>query len=390
MIDTAIQESIQKYNYDFSNLQASMFKLKNNQSEAVLESIRRELNKFFKNEICEDIIYTKNIDKLFFGMCCMPIIKDEDITEILFENRKPYKINKYVIEFDSKLFEIGLSTEELTALLLHEVGHMVNNTMPVQKTRDAIAMYLAKEDEVISLKDSIHEKSLMMFAIKDSIRRFSSIFACKDQEIIADEFVVRCGYGQHLETAFSKIVKNTGTLSRGVTKTSKLAVLEWTLKLYKNLGIKRLYAVKVMNKGKSFTGSRLEKREIDRAIQALDRMKYMKETSDEYVLEQEKRKISLFNSIRRNGMKNLENDVYEYTIRIKNVSEEEEALFILRQINMRMSIIDDYLNTEKIDEQEKQRWYKLRDKYDLLRTELSKKAIYDKKMYGLFIDYSTL
>ena len=60
--------------------------------------------------------------------------------------------------------------------------------------------------------------------------------------------------------------------------------------------------------------------------------------------------LNLFRDIRLNGLRNIEDDLYEFNIRLKNVSDEEEALNLLRQINMRLAIIDDYLLDNKLDE----------------------------------------
>ena len=83
-------------------------------------------------------------------------------------------------------------------------------------------------------------------------------------------------------------------------------------------------------------------------------------------------------------------DIYEYRMRIKNVETEADAIYIIRQINNRMGIISDYLDTEELSDTDKERFFKLYDKYDQLREELSKKAVYNKKMYGLFVDYNAL
>ena len=376
---------MKRINYDFTIMQKCMQSIKNGANSSNLNNLKNELNRFFRDSTCEDIIYTKNTDKLFFGMCVMPVISTEDAVGIL-NSSESKRIEKYYLEFDSKLFSIGLSSQELTAILLHEVGHMVNDTMPVDKTRSAIDVYLTNNDDVLVLKDSIHEKELFRYAIKDTMRKVTSIFYCKNEEIIADEFVVMCGFGNELESAYKKIVSSNGVLSRGVD--DKLNVLQWTLRLYKDLGIKRIYAIKIMNKGKSLTGSKLEKRELDIAAKSLDKMDYIVQNESALILEGLKH-TSLFSGIRRDGMKNLEDDLYEYNIRIKNVSEEDEALLLLRQINMRMSIIDDYMTNENLDEKEKDRWYRLYNKYSMLRESLSKKAVYNNKNYGLFIDYNT-
>jgi len=82
--------------------------------------------------------------------------------------------------------------------------------------------------------------------------------------------------------------------------------------------------------------------------------------------------------------------IYELQLRIKNVDVEEEALAILRQINMRLAMIDDYVTTEKLSGSELERWWNLKNKYLLLREELSKKTTYNSKYYGLFIQVPTV
>lgn len=380
---------MERIDYDFSGLNSAMFKLKSNPSSSNLNSIKYELNKFFTDSKCEEVIYTKNTDKLFFGMCCMPVMSDEEVVDVLMTN-KPKRIEKYYIEIDSKLLDLGLSSQELTAVLLHEVGHLVNDCTPVEKTRNSIDMYLDKNKTNLSFKNSIHEKSLIKYAIKDSIRKLTSLFFYRDEEIIADEFVVRCGYGKHLESAYKTIVRSCGILTRGVHSDSKLATLEWTLRLYKDLGLKRVYAISVLNKARNITGSKLEKREIEIANKSLNKMEYLVAQEATVLMEKTKLGLGIFRDVRLNGLRNIEDDLYEFNIRLKNVSDEEESLLLLRQINLRLSIIEDYLSDTSLDEHEKKRWYKLFDKYTLLREQLSKKAIYSRKNYGLFVDYNTL
>ena len=89
-------------------------------------------------------------------------------------------------------------------------------------------------------------------------------------------------------------------------------------------------------------------------------------------------------------MKSLEDDLFEYSMRVKNIDDENSAILLMRQINNRIGMIDDYLTEEELSEQERKRWEKLYDKYDKLREEMITKPIYSRKMYGLFVDYNAL
>jgi len=376
-----------RYNYDFSGLERAMSHLRHDQSQTTLNEIRDELNKFFKDSKCVDVIYTKNTDKMFFGMCTMAIIDaGKDVSKILIDD-KPFRIEKYYLEIDSKLIDyINLSKEELTAIVLHEVGHLVNDSSPVEEVRHAIDNYMASKGDILSIKDSIHFKEVLAYAIKDTLRKFTSIFTRKNDEILADEFVFMCGYGEALESAFRKITASAKTINSDVS--NKLIVLIWTLHIYKNMKFERIRAIAALNKAKRFTASKLEKREIETIIRSLNKIDDIALQEASMIYEDASKNNSLIQRIRRNGLRSIEDDVFEYEMRIRNVEEEDDALLIMRQVNMRMSVLDDYLQNADIDDKERARWQKLYDRYDQLREELAKKTVYFRKNYGLWLDYN--
>lgn len=377
-----------RYNYDFSGLETAMSHLRHDQSQRTLNEIREKLNKFFKDSTCVDVIFTKNTDKVFFGMCVMAILDAPQVANLLADD-KPVRIIKYYVEIDSKLIDnMNLSKEELTAVILHEVGHLVNDSTPIEEVRHAIDDYMSSTGDVLSIKDSIHFKEILSYAVKDTLRKFGSLFTRNNDEILADEFVFMCGYGNHLESAFKKIMSSTSTINRGVS--NKLIVLGWTLHLYKNMKFERLRAISTLNDAKRFTASKLEKRELEVAVRSLSKIDDISLQEATYIEEEVIKKNSLIQRVQHGGLKSIDDDVYEYEMRIRNVEEENDALLILRQINMRMSILDDYLRYSDIDDKEKFKWQKTFDKYDQLREELSKKTVYFRKNYGLWIDYSYL
>ena len=89
-------------------------------------------------------------------------------------------------------------------------------------------------------------------------------------------------------------------------------------------------------------------------------------------------------------MKTIENDVYEFQIRAKNAETEDDVFYALRQINTRISLLEDYLNTEEISEHETEKWYKILTRYRDIREQLASKKIYNKKQYGIWFDYNQL
>lgn len=388
-----------KYNYDFSGLQDSMNKLKTNQSQTTLNNIKKELNKFFRDSECREIIFTKNTDKLFFGMCTYAIISDHTTMEIL-TNDEPVRIKEYSIEIDSKILEVGFTTRELTAIILHEVGHLVNDTSTSDEIRKAVDEYVADIGSELKLADINGIVPLFSFAIQDCYRKATSIFSKRNEEVIADQFVFLCGYGDDLESAFKKIVRQNKNINSEV---NKFMVLDWTLRIYKDIGIHRTGAIKTLNRMNHLTGSKMQKNIIDKAVKGLQRINpnYVRECYISYesiivsengivVTESGGKPKGLVEKIQKRGLKGIDEDLYEYSLRIKNVETEEEAMLILRQMNARMSVLDDYINYSDISEKERIKWETVYEKYYKLREELVKKSIYNRKNYGIWFDYNQL
>lgn len=375
---------------DASNIEQKVNAIKDNPNVINLDALRTELNVFFKRNLapaeCIDVLYTKNTDKLFFGMCVMPYIDKDMVDNILITDNK-IVINKYYLELDSKLFDKDLSAPEITALILHEIAHMVTNDKPVEQLRRVIDSYLLNSETILSLKDSAQYKQILILGMKDALIKFTSIFY-RDEEIKADALVVAFGYGGELESALVKCTSNLPGLIKGV-KDPKLTMLDWCFRLYKNVKYGRIPALHLLNKTKALTSSNLQKREMENVIRALNRIDTDMVTESSYITEAAK-KNSLFSQLKYNGLRGIEEDYYEFLIRSKNSDTEDDAMYTLHQINMRMSILDDYITREELTDQERGKWVDLYEKYKELREYLSRKKIYNKKNYGLFFDYNQL
>jgi hypothetical protein len=372
-----------RINYNFHNLEQAMIHLRNGESKRACGEIERELNKFFKDSKCTKVIFTKNTDKLFFGMSVYCSISS-DMADDIVNSDRPIRIERYYVEIDSKLLDIGLNSRELVAFLLHEVGHVVNDSTPTEEVRKAIDKYMAEYGAVLDLNKSRDLNYLFRFAIADTIRKSTSIFNRKDEEILADEFVFRCGYGPELESGFRKLRGSALNINSDVD--NKFITLMWALRIYTDIGVHRLGAIKVLNRVIQLSGSEIEKKE------ATDVVKHLKAVNANSLAETacfHENEKGLIARIRRGGLKGIEEDLYEYNMRIRNVETEDEAIVLMRQLNTRMSVLDDYLyNSEGLDPSERKRWEKVLDKYDILRNELAKKTVYNSKQYGIWLDYN--
>ena len=356
--------------YDFSDLhEACDLVIANPERASAYQSLRKELNKFFRDSKCTDIIYTRN-DGLFFGMCVYPVVDKLDVKMIVQDDGK-YRFKNYVIEIDSKIFNpiIDITASEFLAMLLHEVGHIINDPTPVEQVRDAINVTLAKENTTLSIIDTVQYYRILAYGIKNTVRKMNSMFFIyRDGEILADEFVMMCGFQDELNNIFRKLCKNGMKVNDDV---NKLAALTWTLNLYKNVELRRIPALKLLRRASSITSSNLDKKEYEIVANALksidtsairEAAKPFKECDFYYILVQEgaslKKKDTKFAILRKmvtsNKLRDFESDIYEYTLRSRHVATEEDALYLMRQINLRITAIEDALDKERFDEYKEQ------------------------------------
>ncbi|MGL5752617.1 MAG: hypothetical protein ACRCXT_18920 [Paraclostridium sp.] len=369
--------------YNFSKLEVLMSALKGgNHSPYVLKDIQRELNIFYKDSRCLGIMFSNNTDKPFFGMCVIPSIPEDTIRDLVVSsNRLNKRIENYYIDIDSKLLEIGFTNRELVAILLHEIGHVVNTIDPLNCVQDAVHIYLDKDDSNINIIGIRRNMPLFTFAIQDSVYMITSIFRRKDDEILADEFVIRCGYGEDLNTAFNKIMSNITQLNNTID--NKFLVLQWTMRVIKEFKVRRIPAIKTLNKSIKMTGSTLKVQNMTRVRDNIN--KYQDEKIIEESMNIFKKGNSIFSKLKYNGMRTVENDLFEINLDIKNVDEHDNALAIMRRINANMGIIEDFIRSEKLSDKELERWEDVLNKYRMARSELSKKQTHDEKFYGLFV-----
>ena len=311
-------------------------------------------------------------------MSISPIMQDEDVIIVL-NSDKDYMINEYYLELDSKLFgeDLGLSSEELLAVLLHEVGHMVNTNEPIENARDTLNLYLAKTHDELDIAESINQKAILAFGLRDVMRKTISIFEKNQaEEITADEFVYKCGFGDELQSALNKIVKKRNSILNN--RDNKLSMFMWSMSLYKNIKLQRIPALRLIKKGKQISASKLQVKDLERLERNLKNID-LSAISESAFDELKKLYKDRIDRIKYKGVKGLKEDYYELALRAKNVDLTDEALVILRRINSNMSIIQDYLETEGLDDKTREEVFEILEQYDQLRIKLLKKDLYKEK-----------
>lgn len=383
---------IKTLNYDFSEFLSIIARIQKNNGKCSkdLYDLRKELCKFFDESKCTNVIFTRNTDKIFFGMNVVALIEPNNINAI-YHSDDEFIINEYIVEIDSKLLseELNLNTSEILAILLHEVGHLVNNNTPIDKVRSTMDVYLTNTDDILPIKKTAQYNEILVFATLDLLHKYTSLFE-KDlhKEIIADEFVIKCGYGDELQSALNKIVKNKYSLVNNVD--DKLSVFKWTMRLYKDIKHRRIPAIMALKRASKLTGSELQKRQYATLLDAVNRV----ETETpllEFSFDNMKRKyLDKINKIKIKGIRGLKDDLYEIRVMAKNVDLYDDALIIIRRINTNMSIIEDFLSeNQDLDDATKQEMLDILSDYSDIRSKLVTKDLVKEKQI-LNITYPTI
>lgn len=378
----ALSEQMENKIWD---LQACVRLIVENQKDpnSAAAEFKTSLNNIFGEDTCKQVIYTENTDKMFFGVCVMPIIPAKNIIGIV-QNDDKYIINEYYLELDSKLFDrmLGLDVPEITAIILHEVGLMITDSTPIEKVKNNIDDYLLQQNETIKLTDSIHYIEILSYGIRDAVRKVTSIFEAEPENTI-DQFDKDCEIVDLILSAMNKITNDGYNVNSEID--NKIIFLSWVLRLYKDVLHNRIAAIHTLKDSIKITPSVLEAKEMNNIIKRLERIDddVLIESFVDDIMQSLKRNIS---KIKVNGIKSYEDDYYEIEFNVNNLETQDEAVLLLHQINSRMAVIDDYITSEEMDAASYKRWRDLYNKYNDLRGRISKNKIYANKT-RLYVNY---
>lgn len=144
---------------------------------------------------------------------------DNIIEAILTEQKEAaiYKIwadnSAWTVEIDSRVFtNYGFTAEELTALILHEIGHVrFSLSIPSKIVKILKFQYAMIEHKYkVILKDNLFKKFLSI-PILNACKLTRNTSSLKE-ELKADKYAVKCGYGNALNSAIDKIIIKAGEM----------------------------------------------------------------------------------------------------------------------------------------------------------------------------------
>lgn len=343
------------------------------------------INRIVTDKTCTDIIITLNTDKIPFGVYVNPTLIDSDLNNIIFD---PGEVNltRYTLEIDTKLFDI-LTPAEIAAYIIEDITTTMSSST-IDNVRALIETIMADRDLSINVRQSVNFSQLLIFGIKDTIRKVSSLIYKPTDEDGVNEYAVEFDYAGVMPYIAEKLHTNIKDTTN-IDVSPKLSVLSWVLSVYNDPSTNYELMIDTLSDALVLTGSRLEAAEVKKTIIALQRA--VNETLIETTIRSFREGLSIFKNLKQNGLRSIEDDLYEYKIRVKTCETEDDAMYILHQISTRINILEDYMyNTPDLSDSEIKRWTNVIVAYKNLRFELGKKPVVDKKRYGVYVDYDAI
>lgn len=367
-----------------------------------LKSIQNCLNDVFGDKGCTEVLFTNNLDKLYFGIKVSPQISQSDVVNIVMGEEK-VQMDRYKVEFDSRVFNMGLDAIDITAYLIYEISSMMYSYDAIDKLRGLVDTIMTEEKDTIYLRDSVYYAGLVAYAFKDTLTKITSlIYKDESDEYIYNPYIHTANLEDALITAHDTIISSE-IGPKDSMRSTNTTILNWMFIMYRDMAMNSSTVMDQLRDARDFTGSELEKLDIDIAIDAVNHIdnslplyesvdnrsliKFLEDNNLSSVVNE----LSIFGGLKRNGLRSIEDSLYEYALQIKNLETEEEALYVMRAINTRISILQDYLyNTPDMRPAEREHYEQVVRKFMELREALTKKRIWNKKQYGIFVDYDQL
>lgn len=183
------------------------------------------LNAFSQKDFVINIIDESDENESFFGMrifpsddymieLCTQITSGKEAPSISSMIKRWKNIKSWVIEIDSRVFDrmiINFNPSELTAMLLHEIGHTVYS----DRKMEMFARVYRECNVRMKMADKAAVKMLYFLyqiplTVLCGFRNWEVTSIDLKEEIFADMSVQKLGYGEHLISAFEKIIKKCG------------------------------------------------------------------------------------------------------------------------------------------------------------------------------------
>lgn len=182
-------------------------------------------NKSFKVSIVPS---STNMKEPFFGMRIFPdrswadritrcAVTPKELVSLKRMCERWEQISSWEVEMDARMFDrnvINFNPEELTAMLLHEIGHVVYSDRRMERFWRAYVenrVRLSEEDKAGA--KVVYMLYVIPLTLACGFRNWNISSNDLREEVFADESVKKLGFAEHLISAYKKIIAAYGNSS---------------------------------------------------------------------------------------------------------------------------------------------------------------------------------
>lgn len=283
--------------------------------------------------------------------------KEDDVIKKIWETNK-----KWTIEIDDKFIQgsyIDCTDKELTACLLHEIGHVVySNSLPMristvfryEVTKSSfVNKALIRGDKIFR---TILSLPILDACISDNKRDLKSI----KEEVKADNFVKKIGYQKELQSVLTKLINckhmsKTANINDKIANTTNFSmqtiddfrrrrdlIAKNNLNLLKE-ACQSPYIEKVID---NFITTVFEDSETSNSIINGRKLEYMHERADKAIEDDCYMEFFIFGG---KQLKRIDpNDIDYAEIKIEGIKNESDKMMIVSYINSKIDLVDYYIS----------------------------------------------
>ena len=379
--------------------------LKDNVNEK-LSSMKTILNKTFLAN-CKEICIGGDTEE-FYGMSVYLSSNSLNaLAQMLIKNTKPEEITRYIrtmkleysIEIDKKALYskiYNFKPHHLTAMLLHELGHVLADTDFYNDMAFAYqnAIFNLENDKSKFGDIKLNKKDMIIAAMyiingiqTNDLMHRGDFDKNLQREQIADKFVVDCGYGKQLEDSINIISKKLLTKYKKSNNKIKLeSDAEMFYNLSKSFNLRRKYVTSLIDSEIKVNPVGIVRKMLKNFNNELKSILF---TDGVSLLSREDKVLSesFISNFIKMPLKVSQSDIDDLKIEKEMMEDYDDKTILVYKIHKRISQLDKVLkNTDTNDTYT----IKLIDAYKTQLNELLKETMKFKvtpKTYGVFIKY---
>lgn len=328
-----------------------------------LSEISNILTKCFGKNINVNIITNNSKDSFFV----MSIIPDESViekitTSIMVNDKKDIvselwkDCDNWTLEMDSRIFDtftVDLSAQELTALVLHEIGHVINTNAVSSKINNVIKYKIATSPVTakVVMSNNSFSKLLHIPIINGCV--FNKTKASLKNELRADNFAVRMGYLSPLTSAIEKISK-INNYEKNTLDSEISSGYDFSSNTISNLNMRRNHLNKakflnLMNRIPNGTKLKYNLNALESALFEGNEMNMITSETKMRLVSESVDKIidsyyTEFLNFGRKSLKQITRTELDYIdVQIMDMKTNDDRLMILSYINSKLDLCDYYI-----------------------------------------------